>query len=1182
MNLTKTTFILLLLLTGISMSAQLGFCPGSKGEPLFTENFGNGTTYGPALPAGTTTYPFVTGAPNDGQYTLFYHSNMYSTWHYSLDHTPDATNGANGKMLLMNANATQTGDFYKKTVTGLCVNTTFEFSAWVMNVYNPNTNYCGAGQIPINVRFEIWNAAETVLLGSGNTGNIMGSPAPLWQQFALVFTTVNETTVVLKMKNNGLGGCGNDLAIDDISFSACGDLTTVSSPSAAGDTFTTCSSPASIQLNAATAGGITYFYQWQTSTDGTTWTDISGATNATYTTPNLTAQTFYRVKAAQDAANLNGTFCSALSNVFTVSFLGVPNAAVSNGDQTICSDEAIPALSVTADAGTGVNWYSAASGGTLLLANTTSYTPASAGIYYAETFTTTSNCTGPRIPVGLTIIPLPDVTISGTTSVCSGNTATINFNGTPNAVVTYTVNSGTNQTITLNASGVASITTAALAASVTYTLVNVTSSELNTCVRPKSQSATITVNTSPVASVSTNAPVCAGSSATVTFTGTPNATVTYTVNSGANQTSVLDASGSATVTIPNVTSTLTYTLVNVSGTGGCSQTLSQSIAVSSVQMPTASVSVNPAIICANQTSTVTFSGTPDAVIIYKVNAGADQSITLNSAGNASLSASGLSADTTYTLVSATSGVLNSCVSNLSGSATITVNALPTASISSNSPVCNGSPAVVTFTGTPNATVSYSVNSTAQTILLNAAGTASIAIPSVTSSVVYTLVGVTAAAPNGCTKALTQAITVSSVALPTASITSNPGTVCAGQTSQITFSGSPNASVTYTVNGGVNQMITLDGSGSALLTTSALAANQTYQLVHVAAGSGCSQAVSGATTVSVNPTPDALFSGDLVYCEGESLAISLSSNFAGTSFNWTVTQNGLSGAADGSGNLITQTLALTGNVAGTATYTVTPILNGCTGTPVNISITVYPLPVPQIADGVICTLGSAPTSSQFYTLDTNLSAADHTFQWFFAGNPIPGASASTYNATQIGTYTVIATNGAGCASVPIDAVVGQMAQGESLEVEHSPAFSENPGISVTVMGGGGPFLYQLDDLPFQTSNIFTNVSAGTHLIRVVDGNCTDLSTSVTIIDYPKYFTPNGDGFHDTWNIGSVGTAQIAIFDRYGKLIKQISPDGLGWDGTYNGRELPSTDYWFTIDYSENGKNKTFKAHFSLKR
>jgi gliding motility-associated-like protein len=92
--------------------------------------------------------------------------------------------------------------------------------------------------------------------------------------------------------------------------------------------------------------------------------------------------------------------------------------------------------------------------------------------------------------------------------------------------------------------------------------------------------------------------------------------------------------------------------------------------------------------------------------------------------------------------------------------------------------------------------------------------------------------------------------------------------------------------------------------------------------------------------------------------------------------------------------------------------------------------------------------------------------------------------------------------------------------------------------------------------------------------------------VQVIDYPHYFTPNGDGFHDTWNVSGLrnfdAVTKIYIFDRFGKLLKQLSSSGEGWDGTYNGQLLPSTDYWFTVDYPENGVMKQFKAHFTLKR
>ncbi|SDZ84421.1 T9SS type B sorting domain-containing protein, partial [Bizionia paragorgiae] len=85
----------------------------------------------------------------------------------------------------------------------------------------------------------------------------------------------------------------------------------------------------------------------------------------------------------------------------------------------------------------------------------------------------------------------------------------------------------------------------------------------------------------------------------------------------------------------------------------------------------------------------------------------------------------------------------------------------------------------------------------------------------------------------------------------------------------------------------------------------------------------------------------------------------------------------------------------------------------------------------------------------------------------------------------------------------------------------------------------------------------------------------------------YFTPNDDGYHDTWNIYGIENqpdAKIFIFDRFGKLLKQLSPTGAGWDGTYNGNPMPTSDYWFTVDYREPGTDnkKSFKAHFTLKR
>ncbi|WP_265174730.1 T9SS type B sorting domain-containing protein, partial [Flavobacterium sp. MFBS3-15] len=92
--------------------------------------------------------------------------------------------------------------------------------------------------------------------------------------------------------------------------------------------------------------------------------------------------------------------------------------------------------------------------------------------------------------------------------------------------------------------------------------------------------------------------------------------------------------------------------------------------------------------------------------------------------------------------------------------------------------------------------------------------------------------------------------------------------------------------------------------------------------------------------------------------------------------------------------------------------------------------------------------------------------------------------------------------------------------------------------------------------------------------------------VSPIDYPNFFTPNGDGYHDYWQPFGLSNqpAVVYIFDRYGKLLKQISTssESNGWDGTYNGNPMPGDDYWFTIEYMVGEQKREFKGHFALKR
>ena len=138
-------------------------------------------------------------------------------------------------------------------------------------------------------------------------------------------------------------------------------------------------------------------------------------------------------------------------------------------------------------------------------------------------------------------------------------------------------------------------------------------------------------------------------------------------------------------------------------------------------------------------------------------------------------------------------------------------------------------------------------------------------------------------------------------------------------------------------------------------------------------------------------------------------------------------------------------------------------------------------------------------------------------------------------------------------------------------------------------GDDPVLeYRLDNGEWQERNLFDNVSAGKHSVAAqVVGGCGSIrSENFILVGYPRFFTPNSDGYNDTWNVinnGDLTFKKVFIYDRFGKLLKQLDPNGNGWDGTFNGKSLPSDDYWFTVEMKQTANaNSQFNGHFTLKR
>ncbi|OGS81107.1 MAG: hypothetical protein A3G95_04975 [Flavobacteria bacterium RIFCSPLOWO2_12_FULL_31_7] len=212
--------------------------------------------------------------------------------------------------------------------------------------------------------------------------------------------------------------------------------------------------------------------------------------------------------------------------------------------------------------------------------------------------------------------------------------------------------------------------------------------------------------------------------------------------------------------------------------------------------------------------------------------------------------------------------------------------------------------------------------------------------------------------------------------------------------------------------------------------------------------------------------------------------------------------------------------------------------------------------------------------------TNISAPSgySSYSW----NTSPIQTSPSITVSNAGTYTVTITNAEGCVKTKTFTVVNsEIATITNIDVND---FNEDLTATITVTGNGN-YEYSLDGITFQSSPVFNLLEAGEYTIYVNDkNNCGVVLETFFALSYPKFFTPNGDNYNDIWQIKNLEkkgleNSKIYIFDRFGKLLKQIKPGENGWNGTYNGNQLSSSDYWFVLELT-NGK--TVKGHFSLKR
>ena len=391
--------------------------------------FGAGSNPGPPL-NGLTNYTYTPNdCPPDGSYTIANSTNncFGFTWHtVSEDHTPG---DVNGYMMIVNASYNP-GDFFVKTVDGLCPNTTYEFAAWILNVTKQSA--CNGSPIMPNVTFNIETTSGTVLQ-SYQTGDIPAGNSPVWKQYGFFFsTTAAANSVVLRMTNNAPGGCGNDLLLDDITFRACGPLVTAGI-SGSPDSVDVCTGDNSIYtLHANVSAGYNDpVYQWQLSTNnGASWTNIAGASDTSYVRqPETIPGTYLYRFAVSQRNNMNISSCSILSNVIAISVNKFPVTAASNRGS--CTGDT---LSFNANDGVIFSWTGP------MNFTSTSQSPfipnavtGNSGTYYVSV-TSAKGCTS-RDSTIATINIKPDMNAGSDTSVCEGSG--IQLSATGNNITSY-------------------------------------------------------------------------------------------------------------------------------------------------------------------------------------------------------------------------------------------------------------------------------------------------------------------------------------------------------------------------------------------------------------------------------------------------------------------------------------------------------------------------------------------------------------------------------------------------------------------------------------------------------------------------------------------------------------------------------------------------------------------------
>lgn len=319
-SIIRSCVVVLLITVSFVSSAQI--CTGNLGSPIINTTFGAGSSQ--PLSPNTTSYNYTNGCPAPGNYSIenFLFGCASNTW---VVLTGDHTHDPGGNYMLVNG-ATAPATVLVDTITGLCANTMYQFSAWLANCMRSNA--CGGNPVLPNFTFTI-ETVSGVVLASSTTPDLPITGFKDWVEYGVCYTTTAlvPAALVLRIKCNTGGPCGSSFVVDDVTFRAAGPSINVTVNGGNDLVLDLCMGYTDSYIINGTysASYIDPVLQWQSSVDsGRTWQNIPGATTDTYVIPPRDSGVIMYRLGITERTNLGNANCIIFSETIWMDVHSLP------------------------------------------------------------------------------------------------------------------------------------------------------------------------------------------------------------------------------------------------------------------------------------------------------------------------------------------------------------------------------------------------------------------------------------------------------------------------------------------------------------------------------------------------------------------------------------------------------------------------------------------------------------------------------------------------------------------------------------------------------------------------------------------------------------------------------------------------------------------------------------------